>query len=352
MTISIQGLGTATPPFRITQQEAYAFLKSHLPMSPDEESLYRRILLDGKIKGRNLGMDATTDVLETHPDRLLARFLKFGRLTAVEAARRAISEAGLHAGDIQGLVVNTCTGYLCPGLSSYIAEDLKLKSAIRFQDVMGMGCGAAIPNLEAATGLLMRSGKGPVLSVAVEICSATIFFGQDPGLVVSNAIFGDGAAAVVLDQAEGSTKSGLARIVDFESGLYPEYREDLRYRTEDGRLRNTLNKRVPVIGARTAAEVASRLLTRHGLTRNDVQWWAVHPGGTSVLEQVGKAMELTAEQLRFSYGVFENYGNMSSPSVLFVLRDILDKGRPQSGQRGLLVAFGAGFSAFAALLEF
>jgi predicted naringenin-chalcone synthase len=186
----------------------------------------------------------------------------------------------------------------------------------------------------------------------VEICTATIFPSHEPDLIVSNSIFGDGAAAAVLDLVQDDHPGGLARIVDFATGLFPQYREELRYRTEGGRLRNHLTKRVPAIGANTAAEVTSRLLTRHGLSRDDIAWWAVHPGGTVVLSQIARKLELDAEALRFSYHVFENYGNMSSPSVLFVLREILDHGRPQPGEKGMLVAFGAGFSAFAALIEF
>lgn len=351
-SIILRGLGTATPPFYATQEEAYEYFLTHFSLKPTERDLYRRILLDGKIKGRYLGIDASADVLETDPDRLLARFLKFGRSTAVAAARRALAEAGVEPAEISGLVVNTCTGYLCPGLSSYIAEDLGLKTSIRFQDLMGMGCGAAIPNLEAAAGMLVRSGEGPVLSLAVEICSATIFPGHEPELVVSNSIFGDGAAAAVLDLSREGRQDGLLKMVGFAAGLFPLHREDLRYRTESGRLRNHLTRRVPVIGSRTVMEVASGLLDRHGLSRNDIDWWAVHPGGTAVLAQVTQKMELAREALRFSYSIFKNYGNMSSPSVLFVLREILDRGQPQPGQKGMLLAFGAGFSAFAAFIEF
>jgi predicted naringenin-chalcone synthase len=350
--IILKGLGTATPPFYITQEEAYEYLSTNFILKPAEQGLYRRILLDGKIKGRYLGMDTKRDALETDPDRHLERFLKFGRTTAVAAARRALAEAGVKTDEIAGLVVNTCTGYLCPGLSSYVAADLGLRTSISFQDLMGMGCGAAIPNLEAAAGMLARNGEGPVLSIAVEICTATIFPSHEPDLVVSNSIFSDGAAAAVLDRETHNRPGGLARMVDFATGMFPKYREDLRYRTEGGRLRNQLSKRVPVIGAHTATDVATRLLARHGLSRNDVAWWAVHPGGTVVLAQVAKKLELADEALRFSYNVFENYGNMSSPSVLFVLREILDSKRPQPGQKGMLLAFGAGFSAFAALMEF
>ncbi len=351
MKTTLRGLGTATPPLYTTQEDAYAFFTEQFDLQPDEQVLYRRILLDGKIKGRYLGMDDKTEVLDSDPDRRLARYLKFSRSTAVEAARRALAEAGVAPAEIKGLVVNTCTGYLCPGLTSYLAEDLGLGRSIRFQDLMGMGCGAAIPNLEAAAGMLARSGEGPVLSIAVEICTATMFFSHEPELVVSNSIFGDGAAAAVLDLVPAGHPGALARMIDFASGLFPQYREDLRYRTEGGRLRNYLTKRVPVIGARTVGEVASRLLNRHGLSRSDIAWWAVHPGGTVVLAQVAKELELADEALRDSYHVFENYGNMSSPSVLFVLREILDSGLPRPGQKGMLLAFGAGFSAFASLLE-
>ena len=352
MKTILRGLGTACPPLYATQEEAYEFFITHYALQPKEQDLYRRILLDGKIKGRYLGMDAKTDALEPDPDVRLARFLAYGRSTAVAAAQRAMAEAGVEAEEVAGLIVNTCTGYLCPGLSSYIAGDLGLRTSIRFQDLMGMGCGGAIPNMEAAVGMLALRADGPILSVAVEICTATIFPSHEPELVVSNSIFGDGAAAAVLDRVPDAHAGGLARVIDFGTGLFPQYREELRYRTAGGRLRNYLSRRVPVIGARTGKEVSSRLLARHGLGRGDVDWWAVHPGGTVVLAQVAKQMQLADEALRFSYHVFETYGNMSSPSVLFVLREILDSGEVEPGQQGMLMAFGAGFSAFAAMIEF
>jgi predicted naringenin-chalcone synthase len=348
----LKGLGTATPPLYATQEEAYDFFSTHFTLTPTEQDLYRRIMLDGKIRGRYLGMDSKLDALETDPDRLLARYLKFARATAVAAAGRALMESDVRARLIGGLVVNTCTGYLCPGLSSYIATDLGLRESISFQDLMGMGCGAAVPSLQAAAGMLALGQDGPVLSVSVEICTATIFPSHEPELVVSNSIFSDGAAAAVLDRVPDHGTNGLARVVDFATGLFPQYRGELCYRTEGGRLRNHLSKRVPVIGARTAAQVATRLLNRHSLCRDDIAWWAVHPGGTAVLGQIAKEFKLTREALRFSYKFFEEHGNMSSPSVMFILREILDSGRPQAGEKGMLLTFGAGFSAFAVLVEF
>jgi predicted naringenin-chalcone synthase len=267
----IRALGTANPPLHTTQREAFDFFTTHFELDPEEEKLYRRLLLESPIRGRYVGMDKMEDACETHPDRLSARFLKYARLTAAEAANKGLEDAHISPREIGGLVVNTCTGYLCPGLTSYLAEDLGLGRDLRTLDLAGMGCGGALPNLEAAAGLLALNGQRPVLSIAVEICSATLFMGKAPALVVSNSIFGDGAAAVVLQNGEDETTGGLVRVLDFASGLYPQYRDQLHYRREGGRLRNVLTIKVPKIGAKTASEVLARLLDRHHLTQNAIQ---------------------------------------------------------------------------------
>jgi predicted naringenin-chalcone synthase len=352
MTPILRALATANPPFHATQQEAYEFYASHFHLAPEEDALYRRLLLEGPIRGRFIGIDQIEDACETDPDRLNARFLKYARLIGTAAANKALAEAHLSAKDLGGLVVNTCTGYLCPGLTSYLAEDLGLAGDLRTLDIAGMGCGGALPNWQATAGLLALGETRPVLSLAVEICSATLFMGPDPALVVSNSIFGDGAAAAIIQAQEPEEAKPLLRIVDFASGLYPQFRKQLHYRQEGGRLRNVLSAKVPAIGAKTAREVLDHLLARHGLNQQDIQWWAVHAGGTAVLDQVGRDLGLDKADLHYSLEVFHAYGNMSSPSVLFALRRILDQGHPRPGDRGILLSFGAGFSAFAALVEF
>lgn len=368
MTATLRSLATANPPLYVTGEQAYRLVADRLEMSAKHRDLYRRLLRDGPIRGRYLALDGVEQALQTSPDEQLGRFRKFATATASRAAGEAIAAAGLRPADIGGLVVNTCTGYLCPGLSSYLAESLGLGASVHTMDLTGMGCGGAIPNLHAAAGMLALGQPGPgvrprprpVLSVAVEVCSATFFHGPEAGLIVSNCIFGDGAAAAVVD-ADGDAgpeaggdppRAALARLIDFESAVLPEHREELRYRHEQGRLRNVLGPRVPVLAARAVKQVAHRLLARHGLGIGQIDWWVVHPGGTAVLERVAKQLGLGPESLRVSYEVFRDYGNMSSPSVLFVLRRILDQCHPRSGQKGMLLSFGAGFTAFAAMVQF
>ncbi|MEI6167401.1 MAG: 3-oxoacyl-[acyl-carrier-protein] synthase III C-terminal domain-containing protein [bacterium] len=344
---------TANPPYYATQREAYEFYTSHFALTPDEHSLYHKLLIDGPIQGRYFGLDCAEDACETNPDRLNERFVKYARQTGASAASKAMTEAGLSPHDLGGVIVNTCTGYLCPGLSSYLVEDLGLPSSVKTLDIAGMGCGGALPNIDTAAALLAAHGGRPWLSVAVEACSATLFMGADPALIVSNCIFGDGAAAVILQKESTlSNPTGLMRILGSTSSIHPKYREQLRYRQETGRLRNVLTTRVPVIGAKLAGEALTALLTQHQMTRQDISWWAVHAGGTAVLDQVGRDLGLDASALQYSLNVFRTYGNMSSPSVMFALKQIIEQGHPKAGDRGVLLSFGAGFSAFAMLIEF
>ena len=374
MTAILTALATANPARYATQQEIWAFLESHFALAPSERALYRELLLEGPIQGRYISVDRDEEICSQDPDCLIQRFAIHSRRIAAQAARTALGQAGLKPAEIEGLIVNTCTGYLCPGLSSYLMEDLGLPAHTSVLDLMGMGCGGAIPNLEAACRMIQSGARKTVLCLSVEICSATFFLGPDPDLIVSNSIFSDGASAAILRASPGRASvparrhtsyrnarpasaltmpsGSIIRFVDFESVTLPRYREQLRYTTLGGRLRNVLTRNVPVIGAKAVAQVTRRLLDRHGLTLDDIDHWVVHPGGTQVLKAVERQIGLTPEMLRFSYEVFREYGNMSSPSVMFVLERTLCQAKPQSGDRGLLLSFGAGFTAFAALVEF
>lgn len=347
MQAVVLSLATSNPPLYVTQEQAFECYDSCFDLEPDERELYRRILLKGPIHGRYVAMDETREVLDTDQDQLIERFERFGRKMAAEAGRQALADAHVPPHEIRTVVTNTCTGYLCPAMSSYLVEDLALADSVRVFDLMGMGCGGALPNWDCAANSLVAGG--PALSVAFEVCTATLFMGPAPDLVVSNCIFGDGAAAAVLDR---ESSSYLLRVLDFESGIFPRHREALRYRWQDGRLRNVLSPRVPIIGARTVHDVATRLLERNAVRKDQVAHWAVHTGGTVVLDRVAEVFELEKAALQASYDVFREYGNMSSPSVLFALRRILDKADPQPGDLGVLLSFGAGFTAFAALVSF
>jgi len=350
MDVTIAGLGTANPPLKVTQEEVYQAYVNILPLSDKAKRLLKRVFVQNQSIGtRYFAMDSLFDALQDRQDDLISRYRKFAVPTAVRAAQRALKNARLEPVDVDALVVNTCTGYLCPGLTSYVAGELGLRSEVRPFDLQGMGCGGAIPNLETAYNFLQAHPSSNALAIAVEMCTATIFFEEAPDILISNAIFGDGAAAAVLTNRP---QKGAARLRDFTAGLFPEDRQHLHYRTQDSKLRNVLSVEVPAVGAAHGKEVIDRLLAQAGLAYGDVDHWILHPGGERVVDALRDGLSLPEGVLAPSRAVLYNYGNMSSASVLFVLQEVLLNHSPQPGDVGVMCSFGAGFSAFAALLEF
>src|SRR5207249_4388773 len=182
----------------------------------------------------------------------------------------------------------TCTGYVCPGLTSYVSQQLGLRPDVLALDLVGQGCGAALPNLRAAEGLLQSQNR--VLSICVEVCSAALYFDDDPGVLISACLFGDGAGAVVL-----ANKPNGSRRVEFKTSgslLRPNDRDILRFEQKDGMLRNILTPQVPALAAQHAGKVFDDALARAALPRTQVTGWVLHPGGRDVLLALRRRLQL------------------------------------------------------------
>ncbi|MGD8398067.1 MAG: type III polyketide synthase [Anaerolineae bacterium] len=352
--VQIVSLATANPPLRLSQEQSFQIYEAMVPMSEKAISLLQRVFVANQSIGyRHFGMDSPADVTQQSQDALIARYQKYGVRVAVEAARKALDEAGLAPEEVDGVVVNSCTGYLCPGLTSYVAEALPLRPDVWPFDLQGMGCGGALPNLQTAYNYLQTHPDSHVLVIAVEICSATLYLDEAPDVLISNALFGDGAAAaVVTNRPDAFTVDAPVRLKSFAAGLYPRDRHLLYYRTENSKLRNVLSIDVPEVGAQRAGEVVERLLDGARIGYEDVDHWIIHPGGQKVLDAFRDALDLPDEVLAPSRAVLYHYGNMSSATVLFVLKEVLRNHDPRPGDRGVLSSFGAGFGAYAGLVEF
>src|SRR5439155_9322733 len=195
-----------------------------------------------------------TAVFDINPDTLHRRFSEHAPRLATQAAERALAEAGRRPEDLDAVIISTCTGYLCPGLTSYVVERLGLRSEVLTLDLVGQGCGAALPNLSMAEALLSARRCEQVLSVCVEVCSAAFYLDNDPGVLISACLFGDGAGAAVLAKEPGG---GTRRVEWLATGsvLNPADRDLLRFETKGGMLRNILTTAVPVRAAQCAETV-------------------------------------------------------------------------------------------------
>ncbi|MFC4932746.1 type III polyketide synthase [Massilia sp. GCM10023247] len=348
----INGIGTAAPANLYSKLDCWnAFSDSAWfeRLGPRAHAVARTVLLrDNGIESRHLAVDSLTDVFHIEPDALHARFLAHAPALARQAGGAALALSKLAPQDIDAVVVSSCTGYLCPGLSGYVVEQLGLREDVQAFDLVGHGCGAALPNMRLANALLIAGQCRHVLSVCVEVCSAAMYLDEDPGVLISACLFGDGAGAMVLSR---QPQAGLRRIewLHAESLLAPQRRDRLQFESRQGMLRNVLTREVPGLAAQYAQQVLETGLDRSETRRDTIRAWIMHPGGRDVLVALQKKMMLDPEALRYSAAVLRDFGNISSASVYFVLKEALRDHAP--GGHWWLSSFGAGFSCHGALLK-
>ena len=345
--IHIASVAVEPPLFSISQSDSGKYLLKHYAdkLTPRSLTLTRKLCAHPGIMKRHFAIDDPESFLSEDPDSRIARFTKSSVDLSSKGILRALEAAGLATDRVSGLVVNTCTGYICPGISTYLIETLGLKRDIKVYDLVGGGCGGAIPNLEIAASLATGCRDGVVVSVSVEICSATFQMGDDLSLLVSNALFGDGAAAAVL----WTRPEGL-ELISSSSYYVPEDRDAIRYIHKNGQLYNQLSTNLPHLVKKAVARVVENVLNPMALKVEDIKHWALHTGGEKIINTIKTEIGLSETQLQATRRILSEYGNMSSPTVWFVLDEILKKGI-EKGEWCIMVAFGAGLSAHAYLMK-
>jgi predicted naringenin-chalcone synthase len=356
--VGISGLGTCLPPLRLSQEESLAFILSHFNVKEPTKVLYKRVFQNKAVRHRHFALEKIEEVLETDHDKINARFEKWAADLSSTALQRAARDAGVPLPEIDFVAVTTCTGYICPGISAHLVERCGLRSDMRAVDIVGMGCGAAIPALEQAHNFLRANPGATAAVVSTEICSAAMYSDDAPDLVISNALFSDGSAAVILrpgghdSSGPGTNRKNFPHILGFESLTIPEWRDTLRFRTERGYLRNVLGKEVPEQAAQSMERLTKQLLEKHDMKSSNLQHWIFHAGGEKILDAIENRLELSPDKLAASRNVLRDHGNMSSPTVLFALKEQLALHPPEPGERALMASFGAGFSVHGMIMEF
>jgi len=340
-TPRIAAVGTANPPYCFTQEEVLRLLGYTRPIARD-------IFLHSDIDRRYLHVNPATVTTPEDEDLdvLHRRYREGAILIARQAAERALARAGLTTEDVDCILVASCTGYLCPDLSTVLVKEMNLPGRVQRGALLGHGCAGAMPLLQRAYDHARAHPERRVLAVAVEICSAAYFIDETLETIVGNAICSDGAAACIVTCAADTGP----RIAGFASVLDTNCQSSVGFDQREGRLRIILAPTIRDLAPPIVNKVLNELLPPHGLARADVRHWVMHPGGRKVIDRIQAELGMSDDQVAISRSVLRNYGNMSSPTVLFVLNEVMQNGT-QPGDRGVLLALGPGFAAEAALLE-
>jgi predicted naringenin-chalcone synthase len=270
-----------------------------------------------------------------------AIYARHARTMAVQAAEKAI--AGMDPADVTHVIYVSCTGFANPGPDYHIIRDLGLRHDTQRYTLGFMGCYAAFPALRMAAQFCEADPRAVVLVVCLELCTLHMQIDDKPDNILANSLFADGCAAAVVS-ARTPEGAGFA-LRGFESALLPSGEADMAWDIGDEGFNIVLSSYVPgIIGANVRALVVG-MLQRHGGPRID--HWAVHPGGRSILDKVQQSLELPPHALAVPRAVLSRHGNMSSTTILYVLREML------ATHRGMTcaMAFGPGLTVETALLE-
>jgi alkylresorcinol/alkylpyrone synthase len=261
------------------------------------------------------------------------------------AGRAAIADAGLAPEQIDGVVTVSTTGIATPSREARVGPRLGLRPDVRRVPVFGLGCAGGVSGL-ALTARLAASEPGTHwLFVTVETCSISIRLdSDDPAAIVATALFGDGAAAAVVTAGEG----GLATLKGSAEKLWPDTLGIMGWRVEDPGLGVMFDRAIPPFIEAELADAVDEMCIQLGIAREDIGRFCCHPGGVKVIDAIETALELNQGELNLEREVLNDFGNMSAPTVLFVLERLLKRGLPQ---RALMTAFGPGFTCAGLMLE-
>ncbi len=339
------------PAHRYTKAECWdAFTESEWfqRLTPRSHLVAKTVLRrDNGIEERWLSVPSLKEAFSIDPDTLHQRFLAHAPDLATNAALSALQRASLSPSAIDAVIVTTCTGYVCPGLSGYVIERVGLRGDVLGFDLVGQGCAGALPNWQVANALLESGQCEHVLSICVEVSSAAMYLDDDPGVLISACLFGDGAGAAILSR---HLPAGRRR-VQWRASVSltnPVEREALRFEHRAGMLRNILTRQVPSLAAQHAESVLHDALQQTGVGRDEIRAWILHAGGRDVLLALAERFSLHSDELRYSREALRRFGNLSSAFVYFVLDAALADGA--RGGWWWMSSFGAGFTCHGALL--
>ena len=363
MPAFIHHIATDNPPFIYSNEFACARMKGWVSDSRAKrmvEMIYERTGIDTRysISGDFLKDDG--ELFHTLPDGTInspttgqrnALYAKASHELAVKLARKTLAECPqFNKEQITHVVFASCTGFANPGPDYHIIRDLGLNESVERYTIGFMGCYAAFPALRMAAQFCEANPDAVVLVMCLEFCTLHLQVSDKPESIVANALFADGAAAAIMSARKPIDDRPYYRVQGFHSALVPSSEAHMAWDIGDNGFNMTLSAYVCDLIGSNIREMLGGILAKRQMQLSDIDEWAVHPGGRAILDQVEQHLTLPSEALEMSRSVLRDYGNMSSPTVMFVLKGMLEEAETDRATT-CAIAFGPGLTVETAVLE-
>ena len=355
---AILAAATALPPNVVEQQSLAGLLKALWGEKYDQSrrwrSTFEQIQRSVRIDRRYLALPVSEYPALDSFAKTNSAWTRVAPELGAAAATNALAAAGMTARDVDHFFFVTGTGIATPSLDARIVNLLEMRPDVRRTPIFGLGCAGGVAGIVRAADVLRGFPDQIAMVVSSELCSLTLQRADDSvANIIASALFGDGAAAVVLGGARlANHGAGSApRVIATRSVFYPDSERMMGWEVVDSGLKIVLSPEIPDLVREHLGGDVDAMLAEQGLERSAISHWIAHTGGNRVLEAIATALDLPSAALDRSWRLLAATGNLSSASVLFVLRDLLDTREASSGDYGLMLAMGPGFCAELALLR-
>jgi predicted naringenin-chalcone synthase len=348
ITPAILALATGVPGQRFTQAEIFDYLAPLFERTRHARFVFNRAGVDYRHMAADREFYRQAQGTEARNALYMQRAMPLG----LETIQRCLTAAGLRPEDVDDFFVASCTGFDIPGLDLRLAGQLGMRPDLRRTCILGMGCYAAFPALQRAREAVQADPGRVALVLAIELCSLHLQGDDSLENMVVSALFADGAAAALVGvPGQSSARAVIPSLVDAATLCDYNTFDHMAFHVTDHGFQMRLSGYVPDVLAANVEAFVEPLLARNGLCRDQVRFWGVHPGGSKILDYLQQRLELSEAQMSYSRAVLRDYGNMSSPTILFVLDQIERCGQPAPGDYAVLMAFGPGLTMESALVR-
>jgi predicted naringenin-chalcone synthase len=354
-------ISTASPPYKVPQKKVADELKLRMGVRPAIGRMIDAVSNNSGIDFRyfvipdgeeNVASKFFTDkdgFLKPDTKTRMKAYESWSKILTGEAVEKLLSSNNIDPSTIERLITISCTGFYAPGFDYFLINKFNMPADVKRTHIGFMGCAAALIGFNSSMEAMSNIGENKnILMVSTEICS--IHFQTDPTKdnILANLLFADGAAAVLF--SNDHSRSG-PQLIETTSFLFDGSAEFMGWEIGNFGFEMILSQELPKIILEQAMPRLKLILHKIGVKKEEIKYWALHPGGRAILDSMQKGLELSDESMIPSRTVLKNYGNMSSASILFVLKEIMNNNKIGKGEYCCAVAFGPGLTMEVALLK-
>ena len=354
---------TSSPPYLVTQEKAAAELKKRMTGSNAASRLIDIAALHSGIDQRSIvipdadpGADgkfysANGSYISPDTRQRMSEYENWSKILTRSAVKKILEKTDFQPSELNKIITISCTGFFAPGIDYYLINEFNFPADIKRMNIGFMGCAASLIGFDSVLQTLNNSEGYNTLLVSVELCSLHLQTEPSRDNIMANLIFADGCAAALFSNSQKYSSQAKFDLISTDSFLFNNSEKYMGWKIGNTGFEMMLSSDLPRIILNEAVPALKSLLEKRNIDINSIKHWALHPGGRAILDSLQSGLKLSDTQLLPSRTVLKNYGNMSSASILFVLKEILNSNEVQKDELCCAVAFGPGLTMETALFR-